>query len=134
MRETSQPTFHDFGGHESQADCHDRSRVRQQREGLRIVHVGMNEELDVITESMDLLQGQTSAFALRRMEAMAVSASPEGLTTVTDALSAKARKPLPGLEGVKFLPSGSWIAAVTRCGIPLGAGRHPTRQAWRAQH
>ena len=50
--------------------------------------------------------------ALRRMmEATAVSASPEGLTTVTDALSAKARKPSPGLEGVKVLPSGPWFAA-----------------------
>jgi len=40
-----------------------------------------------------------------------VSASPEGLTTVTDELSAKARKPSPGLEGVKVLPSGPWFAA-----------------------
>jgi hypothetical protein len=36
-------------------------RVRQQREGLRIVHAGTNEALDVIAESMDLLWGQTSA-------------------------------------------------------------------------
>ncbi len=35
-------------------------RVRQQREGLRIVHAGTNEEIDVIAESMDLLWGQTS--------------------------------------------------------------------------
>ncbi len=28
--------FHDFGGHESQADSHDGLRVRQQREGLRV--------------------------------------------------------------------------------------------------
>ncbi len=42
---------------------------------------------------------------------MAVSASPEELTTVTDALSANARKPSPGLEGVKVLPSGLWFAA-----------------------
>ena len=42
---------------------------------------------------------------------MAVSASPEELTTVTDALSAKARKPTPSLEGVKILPSGPWFAA-----------------------
>ena len=60
MRETSQPTFHDFRGHESQADRHDGLRVRQQREGLRIVHAGTNEELDMIAESMDLLWGQTS--------------------------------------------------------------------------
>ena len=40
-----------------------------------------------------------------------MSASPEELTTVTDALSAKARKPTPGLEGVKVLPSGPWFAA-----------------------
>ena len=52
--------FHDFGGHESQADRHDGLRVRQQREGLRIVHAGANEELDMIAESMDLLWGQTS--------------------------------------------------------------------------
>ncbi len=44
--------FHDFGGHEPQADRHDGLRVRQQREGLRIVHAGTNEELDVIAESM----------------------------------------------------------------------------------
>ena len=64
MRDTSQPTFqafHDFRGHESQADRHDGLRVRQQREGLRIVHAGTNEELDVIAESMDLLWSQTSA-------------------------------------------------------------------------
>ena len=80
MRETSQPTFwyafHDFGGHESQADHHDELRVRQQREGLRIVHAGTNEELDIEE----------------------LSASP------------KARKPSPGLEGVKVLPSGPWFA------------------------
>ncbi len=35
----------------------------------------------------------------------------EGLTTVTDALSAKANKLSPGLEGVKVLPSGPWFAA-----------------------
>ena len=40
-----------------------------------------------------------------------MSASPEGLTTVTDALTAMARKPSPGLEGVKVLPSGPWFAA-----------------------
>ncbi len=40
-----------------------------------------------------------------------MSASPEELTTVTDALSAKARKPSPGLKGVKVLPSGSLFAA-----------------------
>ena len=68
MRETSQPTFqsgtwyvfHDFGGHESHADRHDGLRVRQQNEGLRIVHAGTNEELDMIAESMNLLWGQTS--------------------------------------------------------------------------
>ena len=30
---------------------------------------------------------------------------------MTDALSAKARKPSPGLEGVKVLPCGPWFAA-----------------------
>jgi len=54
--------FHDFGGHEAQADRHDGLRVRQQREGLRIVQAGTNEELDMIAGE---------------------------LTTVTDALSAK---------------------------------------------
>jgi len=54
---------------------------------------------------------ERTAFALRRVAATAVSASQEGLTTVTDALSAKARKPSPGLEGVKVLPSGPWFAA-----------------------
>jgi len=52
--------FHDFGGRESQTDRHDGLRVRQQRESLRIVHTGVNEELDMIAESMDLLWGQTS--------------------------------------------------------------------------
>ena len=61
MRETSQPTF---GGHESQTDRHDGLRVRQKREGLRIVHAGTNEELDIISESMDLLWGQTSTLNL----------------------------------------------------------------------
>ena len=48
------------GGHESQADRHDGLRVRQQREGLRIVHAGTNQELDMIAESMVLLWDQTS--------------------------------------------------------------------------
>ncbi len=52
--------FHDFVGHEAQTDRHDGLRVRQQREGLRIVHAGTNEKLDIIAESMDLLWGQTS--------------------------------------------------------------------------
>jgi hypothetical protein len=50
--------FHDFGGHELQVDRHNGLRVRQQRKGLRIVHAGTNEELDMIAESMDLLWGQ----------------------------------------------------------------------------
>jgi hypothetical protein len=48
---------------------------------------------------------------LRKVKAMALSASPEGLTTMTDALSAKARKLSPGLEDVKDLPSDPWFAA-----------------------
>jgi hypothetical protein len=80
-------------------------RVRQQREGLCIVHAGTNEELDVIAESMDLLWGQTSALKTYGLRV------EKGLTTVTDALSAKARKPSPGLEGVKPLASGPWFAA-----------------------
>ena len=56
MRETSQPTFQSGTGTRSMT-----LEVRQQREGLRIVHVGTNEELDVITESMNLLRGKTSA-------------------------------------------------------------------------
>jgi hypothetical protein len=48
--------FHDFGGHKAQAD-HDGLRVRQQREGLRIVDAGTNEELDMIAESIDLRVG-----------------------------------------------------------------------------
>jgi hypothetical protein len=40
-----------------------------------------------------------------------VSASPEGLTTVTDALVAKARKLSPGLEGVNDLTSDPRFAA-----------------------
>ena len=48
---------------------------------------------------------------MRRVEATAVSASPEVLNTVSDAMSAKAHIPSPGLEGVKVLPSGPWFAA-----------------------
>jgi hypothetical protein len=48
-----------------------------------------------------------------------VSASPEGLTTVTDALSAKTRKPSPGLEGVKVLPSGPWLPDAAYMGLVL---------------
>ena len=80
---------------------HDGLRVRQQREGLRITRAGTNEELDMIVERMDLFWGQEgggTAFALRREEATV-------MTTVTDALSAKARKPSPGLEGVNDLTS-----------------------------
>ena len=63
MVETSQPVVQSRTGtrHEAQADRHDGLRVRQQREGLRIVLAGTNEELDMIAESMDLLWGQTSA-------------------------------------------------------------------------
>ena len=39
-----------------------------------------------------LAPSRHTAFALRRVEATVMSASPEGLTTVTDALSAKARR------------------------------------------
>ena len=42
-------TFHDFGGHEAQADRHDGLRVRQHRESLRIVHAGTNEELVILS-------------------------------------------------------------------------------------
>jgi len=60
---------------QAQADRHDGLRVRQQREGLRIVHAGMS------AESMEWLGGQTStafasrrtAFALRRVEATVAS-------------------------------------------------------------
>jgi len=58
---------HACGGHEAQADSRDGLWVRQQREGLRIVHAGTNEELDVIAENMVLLWGQTSTFVLRRV-------------------------------------------------------------------
>jgi hypothetical protein len=46
-----------------------------------------------------------------------VSASLVGLTTVTDALSAKAHKPLPGLEGVKDIASDPRFAA----GVPTAS-------------
>ena len=68
--------IHDFGGHEAQADRHDGLRARQHREGLRIVHAGTNEELDMIAENMDLLWSQTSALethGLRVEEATVVS-------------------------------------------------------------
>ena len=48
-----------------------------------------------------------------------LSASPEELTTVTDALSAKARKPSPGLEGVKVLPSGPLLPDAAYMGLVL---------------
>jgi hypothetical protein len=40
-----------------------------------------------------------------------VSASPDGLIAVIDALSAKARKPSPGSEGMKDLASDPRFAA-----------------------
>ena len=43
-----------------------------------------------------------------------MSTSPEGFTTVTDALFAKARKPSPGLEGVNVLNGDPRFAA----GVP----------------
>jgi len=58
-----------------------------------------------------LAPSRRTAFALRRVEATAVSASPEGLTNVTDALVAKARKLSPGLEGVNNLTSDPRFAA-----------------------
>ena len=70
----------DKGGHESQSD-------RQQREDLLVVHAGTNEELDVIAESMNLLWGKTSDGS----EEGGGDGSERELTTVTDALSAKAR-------------------------------------------
>jgi hypothetical protein len=69
-------------------------KVRQQLEDLRIVHASTNEELDMIAESMDLLWGQTCV-----------------LEMVTNALSAKARKPSLGLEGVKEPASDPRFAA-----------------------
>ena len=81
--------------------------VLQQCEGLRIVHAGMDEVN--VAERMDVLWGQTS-LALK----MRVSASPEGLTTVTDALSGKAHKPSPGLEEVNVLTGDPRFAA----GVP----------------
>jgi len=101
----------DIGGHEVQADCHDGLWIRQQRESLRIVHADTNEELEMIAESMNLLWGQTYGYRVAELEATVVSASLEGLTTVTDALFAKARKPSPGLEGVNDLTSDPRVAA-----------------------
>ena len=50
-------------------------RVRQQREGLRIVNAGTNEELDVIAESMDLLWGQTTALKTHSLSVENVTVS-----------------------------------------------------------
>ena len=58
---------------------------------------------------------------------MAVSALPEELTTVTDALSAKARKPSSGLEGVKvdgtLLPDAAYMGLVLSMPGDMSAGR-----------
>jgi hypothetical protein len=55
------------------------------------------------------------------MEATVVSASPEGLTTVTDALSAKASKPSPGLESVNDLASDPLSPDAAHIGLVLPA-------------
>jgi hypothetical protein len=77
------------------------------------VHAGTNEDLDMIADSMGvrLAPSSLSAFALRRVEATVVSASPEGLSTVIDALSAMTRKPSPGLEGYNDIASDPRFAA-----------------------
>ena len=51
---------------------------------------------------------------MQSVEATVVSALSEGLTTVTGALSAKERKPSPGLEGVNVLTGDPRFAA----GVP----------------
>ena len=86
------------------------------------MHAGANEELDVITESMNLLRGRALEeggrardLTLRRVDATALSAVPAGGSTMTDALSAKARKPSPGLEGVKACAGDPRFAT----GLPL---------------
>ena len=63
------------------------------RSSNEVIHAGTNEELDVIAESMNLLWGQTSALKTHGfcVEEGGGDGSECGLTTVTDALSAKAR-------------------------------------------
>jgi hypothetical protein len=68
-------------------------RVHQQRDGLRIGHVGSNEELDVIAESMDLLWGQTSA--LRRTPGLEFQTAPLS----PDAAYIELVLPTPGDKG-----------------------------------
>ena len=72
-----------------------------------------DQDLDMIADSMGvrLAPSSLSAFALRRVEATVVSASPEGLSTVIDALSAMTRKPSPGLEGYNDIASDPRFAA-----------------------
>jgi len=83
---------------------------------------------------------ERTAFALRRVAATAVSASQEGLTTVTDALSAKAKKTIAGLgrceESSKRPLVRGWSVdgtPVTRCDIhgtgSTQARRHECRTA-----
>ena len=100
--------FHDFGGHESQADRHDGLRVRQQREGLRIVHAGTNEELDMIAESMDLLRGQTSA--LKTYGLHVEEGGSHSSERVTGGIESPSKLPLVCGWSVDGAP-------VTRCGV-----------------
>ena len=118
--------FHDFGGHEAQADRHDGLRVRQQREGLRIVHVGTNEEIDMIAESMDLLWGQTSTLETHglRVEENGGDGSERIAGGVDHRDRHVARE---GLEGVNVCGWGAAGASVARCGIHW-AGTAQTRR------
>ena len=93
---------------EGQANRQDGLRVRQQREGLSVQETGTNEDFHVIAKeytcfAVRLASSRRTDFALRRVLATVVIASPAGCSTITDASSAKAHKPSPGLDGVNDL-------------------------------
>ncbi len=97
--------FHEFGGHEAQADRHDGLRVRQQREGLRIVHMGTNEEIDMIAESMHLLWGQTSTLETHGLRVE--EGGGDGSERVAGGIDHRDRRVVrEGLEGMMMMRLG----------------------------
>ena len=101
-------------------------RVRQQREGLRIVYAGTYEELDMIAESMDLLWGQTSTLKTHGLRVEEGGGIDHGDRRVV-------REGAQTIAGLRRCESPSKRPLVTRCGIH-GAGtahvrRHECRTA-----
>ncbi len=92
----------------------------------------------MIAESMDLLQGQTSALKMHGfcIEEDGGNDSERVVKGIDHGDRRIVREGAQTIAGLGRCESPSkW--PLDRCwsvDIPLGAGRHPTRQAWRAQH